>query len=257
MNLPIYIVSLKRDIERRNKINDVFQRLNINFDFFDAIDAKDPQNKEIIDKMRLSGVGAEMTDGEIACTLSHQLIYQDMIDKNIEWAVILEDDVIVNEKFKKFLQYFNLSEKDKLKHNNLYLLGGQKGLHDYPVLGQSLFSKFKISTCTFRRVNFNKNKIRRTCSYLMNKDMAQKLLKLTKDYGTYRADSWKLMHQHHIIKEFYLDEIILHPILNEFNSHLESERLLTSEKKQPRTRLQKRMKFIRSWIKVAFFSLLK
>ncbi|MFL4225848.1 glycosyltransferase family 25 protein, partial [Escherichia coli] len=189
------------DIERRNKINDVFQRLNINFDFFDAIDAKDPQNKEIIDKMRLSGVGAEMTDGEIACTLSHQLIYQDMIDKNIEWAVILEDDVIVNEKFKKFLQYFNLSEKDKLKHNNLYLLGGQKGLHDYPVLGQSLFSKVKISTCTFRRVNFNKNKIRRTCSYLMNKDMAQKLLKLTKDYGTYRADSWKLMHQHHIIKE--------------------------------------------------------
>ncbi|EFE7622182.1 glycosyltransferase family 25 protein, partial [Escherichia coli] len=28
MNLPIYIVSLKRDIERRNKINDVFYRLN-------------------------------------------------------------------------------------------------------------------------------------------------------------------------------------------------------------------------------------
>ncbi|EEV5871434.1 beta-1,4-galactosyltransferase, partial [Escherichia coli] len=28
MNLPIYIVSLKRDIERRNKINDVFHRLN-------------------------------------------------------------------------------------------------------------------------------------------------------------------------------------------------------------------------------------
>ncbi|HAG8300359.1 TPA: glycosyltransferase family 25 protein, partial [Escherichia coli] len=27
MNLPIYIVSLKRDIERRNKINDVFHRL--------------------------------------------------------------------------------------------------------------------------------------------------------------------------------------------------------------------------------------
>ena len=62
-----------------------------------------------------------------------------MIDKNIEWAVILEDDVIVNEKFKKFLQYFNLPEKDKLKHNNLYLLGGQKGLHDYPVFGGKAF----------------------------------------------------------------------------------------------------------------------
>ena len=131
MNLPIYIVSLKRDIERRNKINDVFHRLNINFDFFDAIDAKDPQNKEIIDKMRLSGVGAEMTDGEIACTLSHQLIYKDMIDKNIEWAVILEDDVIVNEKFKKFLQYFNLSEKDKLKHKICICLEDKK---DYMII---------------------------------------------------------------------------------------------------------------------------
>uniref|UniRef100_UPI00208E0926 glycosyltransferase family 25 protein n=1 Tax=Escherichia coli TaxID=562 RepID=UPI00208E0926 len=61
-----------------------------------AIDAKDPQNKEIIDKMRLSGVGAEMTDGEIACTLSHQLIYQDMIDKNIEWASSLKNLWMIN-----------------------------------------------------------------------------------------------------------------------------------------------------------------
>lgn len=87
----------------------------------------------------------------------------------------------------------------------------------------------------------------------MNKDMAQKLLKLTKDYGTYRADSWKLMHQHNIIKEFYLDEIILHPILNEFNSHLESERLLTSEKKTTQNKASEKNEVYTLWIKVAFF----
>ncbi len=64
-----------------------------------------------------------------------------MIDKNIEWAVILEDDVIVNEKFKNY--QCNLSEKDKLKHNNLYLLGGQKGLHDYPVWGKAFLVKLR------------------------------------------------------------------------------------------------------------------
>ena len=75
MNLPIYIVSLKRDIERRNKINDVFYRLNINFDFFDAIDAKDPQNKEIID---LYNNFLEKPFSEKA----HKLLHTTYIDKS-------------------------------------------------------------------------------------------------------------------------------------------------------------------------------
>ncbi|WMO50497.1 hypothetical protein PCS93_00535 [Escherichia coli] len=82
------------------------------------------------------------------------------------------------------------------------------------------------------------------------------MLKLTKDYGTYRADSWKLMHQHNIIKEFYLDEIILHPILNEFNSHLESERLLTSEKNN-QDKASKKNEVYTLLDKGGFFSLLK
>ncbi|WP_336983470.1 MULTISPECIES: glycosyltransferase family 25 protein [unclassified Cedecea] len=257
MTVPVYVVSLLRDDERRNRIKNIFSDLNIDFVFFDAVDAKDPRNKSIIESMRVAGESADMTDGEIACTLSHQFIYKDIVDKSYEWAVILEDDVIVDSRFAKFLSSFNENEYDKLNNNNLYLLGGQKGLHDYPVLGLSHFSKINVSTCTFKRVTFNRGKIRRTCSYLMNKDMARNLLKLTQSYGTYRADSWFLMDEKNIINDFYLDEIIEHPILNGTNSHLESERALVAEKKRPRSYIQKKMKVTRSWIKVFFFSFFK
>lgn len=257
MKVPVYVVSLKRDSERRNKILKDFSELDIEFRFFDAIDAKDSRNADLIESMRDKGVGHEMTDGEIACTLSHQFVYQDMLSNNIDWAIILEDDVIVDHRFKTFLTLFNEQENRKLSKDNLYLLGGQKGLHDYPVLGVSLFGTQKVAGCNFHRVNFNQKKIRRTCCYLMNNIMARQLIDLTNAYGTYRADSWKLMHQKNIIKDFYLDEIILHPVLNESNSHLENERMLRSEQKQPRSNLQKRMKFLRSWVKVTFFSFFK
>ena len=81
MNLPIYIVSLKRDIERRNKINDVFYRLNINFDFFDAIDAKDPQNKEIIE--------------------NNVAIFKEEIDNNDVYIEKVEDSKLIIELTKK------------------------------------------------------------------------------------------------------------------------------------------------------------
>ncbi|KMK17539.1 beta-1,4-galactosyltransferase [Pluralibacter gergoviae] len=258
MKTPVYVVSLLRDDDRRNKIEKDFSELGIDFQFFDAVDAKDPKNHALIESMRMHGIGAEMTNGEIACTLSHQLIFKDMLENLHEWAIILEDDVIVDKRFKKFLSSFNDNEKKKLRKDHLYMLGGQKGLHDYPVLGLSLFSRQRISTCSFRRVNYNKKKVRRTCCYLMNDVMADKLLHLTQVHGTYRADSWKLMHQQNIINDFYLDEIILHPVVCGANSHLESERLQASGKaKRPRTYLQKKLKLWRSWLKVSFFSFCK
>lgn len=253
MNIQIYVISLKRDKERRERISSLFEKNDIDFLFFDAIDAKDEQNSELIDSMRGSGVGDVMTKGEIACTISHQMIYRRMIEEQQEWSIILEDDVVIDHRFKEFLQSLESGEYKKLDKDNLYLLGGQKGLHEYPVLGVSLFTTLRIGRRTFRRVNYNIHKIRRTCCYLMNLSMAQQLIDLTKSYGTYRADSWKLMSEYGIIKEFYLNEFILHPVLNESNSHLEAERLLISERKRARGKLEKILKIARSWIKVSFF----
>lgn len=76
--------------------------------------------------MKNSGDGSSMTNGELACTLSHQRIYQKMVAQGIEWAVILEDDVVVDDRFKDLWLSLNQGEYKKLYCDNIYLLGGQK-----------------------------------------------------------------------------------------------------------------------------------
>lgn len=257
MGIPVYIVSLRRDVDRRAKIAADLTRIGVEFIFFDAVDAKDACNLQTLGAMKSSGDGGSMTNGELACTLSHQLIYQKMVAQEIEWAIILEDDVVVDNRFKALWMSLNQGGDKKLSHDKLYLLGGQKGLHEYPVLATSIISKLKVGEINFRRINYNINKIRRTCCYLLSNSMAKDLLALTESYGTYRADSWKIMSNRGVIKDFYLSEIISHPVVNDFNSHLESERSLISVKKVKRTKFQKTMKLLRSWVKVGFFSLFK
>lgn len=258
VSIPIYIVSLERDEERRKKISSSLSDLGIDFNFFNAVDAKNSDNNEILLKKKTTGDGGSMTNGEIACTLSHQGVYRDIINKNYKWCIILEDDVTVDRRLKLFLEGLESEEDNKLDEDNLYILGGQKGLHDYPVLGLSLFNYISIGTIKLRHVTYNQKKIRRTCCYLISNKMCHELLSLDSSYGTYRADSWKLMKKEGIIKDFYLSEFITHPIATIDNSHLERDRLFASKDKyfklHKRTKSQLIMKKVRSWLKVSFFS---
>ncbi|MTD38202.1 beta-1,4-galactosyltransferase [Erwinia sp. CPCC 100877] len=255
MKIPVYVISLLRDKERRNKISQDLHCINVGYKFFDAVDAKDIRNAELISQTRLiGGDGHVMTNGEIACMLSHQLVYKDILSNDHEWALILEDDVTVDKRTCGVLDALSSGEYSKLNVNNIYLLGGQQGLHEYPVLSLSLFNYVKIGRVKFRRVTYNQHKIRRTCCYLISKDMCEKLLGLANSYGPYRADSWKLMKKHGMVHDFYLSEIIVHPKVNEFNSNLESERLCSSENKIPRTPAGLLFKKIRSWLRCMFFS---
>lgn len=256
MKVPVYVISLLRDQDRRSKISQELHDINIDFSFFDAVDAKDIKNKELISQTRLiGGDGHVMTNGEIACMLSHQLVYKNILSEGQEWALILEDDVTVDRKTTELLKSLSSGESLKLNVNNIYLLGGQKGLHEYPVLSVSLFNYVQVGKIKFRRVTYNQHKIRRTCCYLVSRNICEKLLRLFNSYGPYRADSWKLMKKHGMIHDFYLSEIITHPVVNQFNSNLESERQCNLENKVSRTPTGLLLKKSRSWLRCMFFSL--
>lgn len=250
MNIPVYVVSLKRDTARRDKINADFSALGIAFEFFDAVDAKSPDCRDVIQQARKTGRGDVMSDGEIACALSHQYLYQKMLAEQHEWAVILEDDVIVDERFKRFMAQLDATALGQLDKQALFLLGGQQGLHDYPVLGLSLFSCRRLGGFKFKRVNYNAKKIRRTCCYMMNASMAASIIKFTASYGVYHADSWKLLSQNGIINDYYLNEMIIHPKVNETNSHLERERVESAGYKEERGAVNMKLKIARSWVRV-------
>ncbi len=256
MAVPIYVVSLLKDKERRKKISDDFKKIDIDFSFYDAIDAKCSENKTLIEEVRLSGGdAAEMSDGEIACALSHRSVYHDILIKNHNWAIILEDDVIIDDQLGYFFDLLNSEKINKLNNDDLYILGGQKGLHDYPVIATSLFTFVDFGKIKLRRVTYNQHKIRRTCSYLISQEMCGKILNLAKKDGIFRADDWKRMKRNGVINNFFLSEIIEHPIVCELNSHLEAERnLRTINKKSLRSKVNLFLKKSRAWLRTFFFS---
>ena len=96
-NIPIFIINLKKDNARKEHMKDLCQRFNLEAEFIEAVNGKELSQEEI-DSIyskdeAICEIGRELSLGEIGCFLSHKMIYQRMIDDNIEEALVLEDDI--------------------------------------------------------------------------------------------------------------------------------------------------------------------
>lgn len=89
------VISLKTAVDRRHHIEQEFQKNHVNFEFFDALtpDLAKPYAEKILAKLQDSN----LTGGELACMMSHVSIWQKMIDEDIPYLAIFEDDVYLGE----------------------------------------------------------------------------------------------------------------------------------------------------------------
>ena len=120
-NFEIRVISLKNQLDRREKINNLFNNKNIRWSFFDAISGKDIQPfLHMYDrKKRLQTPGYDLRDNEIACFLSHRAVWQECLKENKSF-LILEDDVSINTSLPHFLDSIN-SIIETVAENNLFI----------------------------------------------------------------------------------------------------------------------------------------
>jgi glycosyl transferase, family 25 len=120
----IFILTLKSDSLRRNKLIKKLEALGLSYEIIYAIDGRKGLPKIYEDKINREKtkkiINREMTDGEYACALSHQIIYNEIIDRNIKWAIILEDDAIIDKKLKDYIEQkaYMASDIVHLYHSN-------------------------------------------------------------------------------------------------------------------------------------------
>ncbi|XP_016963573.1 glycosyltransferase 25 family member [Drosophila biarmipes] len=96
----IFMINLKRRPERRAKMEELFQELGIDAEYFEAVDGKE-LTAERLQEMGIRFLpGYEdpyhhraMTMGEIGCFLSHYRIWVKMVRKGLKEVLILEDDI--------------------------------------------------------------------------------------------------------------------------------------------------------------------
>uniref|UniRef100_A0A1I8PJ16 Glycosyl transferase family 25 domain-containing protein n=1 Tax=Stomoxys calcitrans TaxID=35570 RepID=A0A1I8PJ16_STOCA len=122
----IYMINLERRPERREKMFKLFDALNLDVEYFPAVDGK-KLTPEIIQELGINFLpGYEdpyhhrpMTMGEIGCFLSHYHIWQNIVEKQQKEVLVLEDDI-------RFEPYF--------RHNAMAVMEQIRNVIDYDLV---------------------------------------------------------------------------------------------------------------------------
>jgi len=106
MKPPIIILTLKDRVARRTRLLSVLKTQGVPYELWFAVDGRNglPQKYEhLVDRQQIfKNLHRDLGEAEIACALSHQLIYKEILDRNLKAAIILEDDAIIDETFFDF-----------------------------------------------------------------------------------------------------------------------------------------------------------
>ena len=92
----VFVISLPDSINRRKKIEHYLNKLNIRFEIIDAIDGRFGLPicwEQLINREKYQK-GSKLTDPVFACALSHIKVYQRIVNENLDFALVLEDDAI-------------------------------------------------------------------------------------------------------------------------------------------------------------------
>jgi len=115
-NIPIFIVNLKKDIVKRESMEQQCRTLSLHCRFINAVDGAILEEDLILQKYSpikaQVHIGRELSKGEIGCAFSHLSIYRQMIEENIDKAVVFEDDIKIQPVFLKILEQIDILPKN-------------------------------------------------------------------------------------------------------------------------------------------------
>lgn len=164
--IPCFVINLARSAVRLNKISSQFDALGLAFQRIDAVDATtltEQDIKDFYDANHEDAYYKHLNTGELGCYLSHRKAWQRMVEQQIPYAVVLEDDICLDESFTDVL-----SGVEALPNDWDYIK-----LAEYP-LKRRVVQAEKFASIT--RVTYNKVPAR-TCAQIVSLSGAQKLLK--------------------------------------------------------------------------------
>ena len=159
-NFKIYVIHYKKLEERKQHISSQFQEQGIRNVEFISLDRDD-------DELDLSLFEYNYSKTQIAISLSHMKAYEDIVTNNLDYGIILEDDVLLCEHFlKKLSNYLKQLPADF----SALFLGEGCGIKEHRVKPERLLPYQN----TYLMEEFNKTKC--TDSYIISRQCANNLV---------------------------------------------------------------------------------
>ncbi len=119
---PLFILTLEGDDGRRADLISALDKFGLEYNLFHGVDGRTGlpsryQNR--VDRVRAKRRHRrELTDAELAVSLSHCAIYQQIIDMKLGGAVILEDDAVLTDAFRGFMEKRVYASSDMVMLNH-------------------------------------------------------------------------------------------------------------------------------------------
>lgn len=122
MKYSIFIINLDGSKERWLRIQSQLESQNLTYERIAAIDVREIKNQPLLslynEKKNKWHYRKNLSLGEIGCYLSHRKCWKKIVDDQLDFALILEDDVRLVQDLKEvitFIQKHSFSEWDYLK----------------------------------------------------------------------------------------------------------------------------------------------
>lgn len=108
---PVYVINLDCAEDRMLSMDQQLSAIDVNYERIPAIKGNSLTETEINIEysaaLNKKYFRADLSLGEIGCYISHKNVWRKMVAENIEFAVILEDDMIIEN---NFIKLFSLTE---------------------------------------------------------------------------------------------------------------------------------------------------
>ena len=115
---PIFVISLKDSAARRAGLLDRLDGMGLQATVFDAVDGRAGLPERYHSKIDRAGcrerIFREPSDAEFACALSHNTLYEQIAAGADRYAIILEDDAILTDRFRDVVAALETLDLDLL-----------------------------------------------------------------------------------------------------------------------------------------------
>lgn len=178
--MDIFVINLAKDIDRRNYITKIlYSYTGGNINFIKAVNGKELSsfdvNNQFDTSLAYKRYGRTLNSGEIGCTLSHFKCYETLLKSNLDYVLILEDDVTLLDNLNVIIEYEEFLNTNK--PTILFLSG------DYWFYSLKKMNLKRSIAHVYDAVG--------SYAYIINRAAAEKILKKNKRPGNV-SDNWSL-----------------------------------------------------------------
>lgn len=192
--MKIFVISMIGADKRQEQITAQLNRLELEFEFFQAVNGRLLTNEERMqhcdEKWQRRYTGRVFSPGENGCALSHINVYRKIVNENIDKALIFEDDAWITPSLKDILASIN---EQKISFDILLLSECQTG---------KMVCRFNYSSV--RPFHFGYF----THAYCISKEAAQKMINTLYPIA-HVADCWRWLKIHNIVQIYAITPVLV------------------------------------------------